>query len=460
MNLFDSELDDQNNTEEPAGADDLDKSKPLVLLLGNVDHEGITSQLKAGGEQYKKKILVSTVGNWQSILTYFDEFAIRAVVIKLNGQVYDLLDRPEHLYVGKLLFSRIAKVRHIAFVFQSLLSGEPTPGYEVFWRIRADVGAKVNHLLQEYGLNAVPYKTNAELTVLATEFLKDAIEQLLFRVYVPTGRLWANEVDRLLQLFRDYLLQTGRKGVRLEQTRTDRGIAYEFHGDYSPESPSLSQDFQDFSHFLDLCVSDPAQAEELLRQKSVNAREVFEILARYSKEAKRLQIDLKHDRERKLLSIRQRLESELADSLPGPQDWGLINRLVDGAVPGAAIDNAYALGQGSNLDHPQPGPHFTVNLNPQIISTVNGFVAHEISGNVNLSENDQELLGLIRDHGGSRAVELTSAVHELSDPGIPKPTRLSGAQKLKAFLYTLGPKLGGVAANVLQEYIEHKIGLK
>jgi hypothetical protein len=461
MHLFsDSEFDDQDNTEEPIVPDDLDRSKPLVLLLGNVDHEGITSQLKAGGEQYKKKILDSTVGNWQSILKYFDEFEIRAVVIKLNGRVYDLLDRPDYLHVGKLLFSRIAKVRHIAFVFQSLLSGEPTPGYQVFWSVKADVGARVNHLLREYELNVVPYKRNAELTVLATEFLKDAIEQLLFRVYVPTGRLWANEVDRLLQLFRDYLLQTGRKGVRLEQTRTDRGIAYEFHGDYSPESPSLSQDFQDFSHFLDLCVSDPAQAEELLRQKSVSAREVFEILARYSKEAKRLQIDLKHDRERKLLSIRQRLESELADSLPGPQDWGLINRLVDSAVPSAVIDNSYALGQGSNLNHRQSGTPFTVNLNPQIIGTVNGLVAHEISGDVSLSENDQKLLALIKDHGGSRAVELTSAVHELSDPGLPKPTRLSGAQKLKAFIYAIGPKLGGVAANILQEYIEHKIGLK
>jgi hypothetical protein len=51
-------------------------------------------------------------------------------------------------------------------------------------------------------------------------------------------------------------------------------------------------------------------------------------------------------------------------------------------------------------------------------------------------------------------------VHELSDPGIPKPTRLSGGQKLKAFLYSIAPKAGGVALSVLQEYIEHKIGLK
>ena len=318
--------------------------------------------------------------------------------------------------------------------------------------------ARVNRLLRDHGLNVVPYERNADLTVVATEFLKDALEELLFRVYVPMGRLWANELDRLLQLFRDYLLQTGRKGVRLEQTRTDRGIAYEFHGDYSPGSPALSEDFHDFSRFLDLCVSDPGKAEELLRKMGVEAAEVVEILTRYSKEAKRLQTDLKHDRERNLLNMRHRLESELTDALPGPQDWALINRLVEQAMPSAVIDNTYALGEAQQGGRSKS--QVTVNVNPQIINTVNGMVAHEISGNLNLSQNDKELLELIKAHAGNRAGELTSAVHELSDPGIPKPTRLSGGQKLKAFLYSIAPKAGGVALSVLQEYIEHKIGLK
>ena len=35
----------------------LDPAKPLVLLLGWVDHEGILSSLKATGRQYKKKVI-------------------------------------------------------------------------------------------------------------------------------------------------------------------------------------------------------------------------------------------------------------------------------------------------------------------------------------------------------------------------------------------------------------------
>jgi hypothetical protein len=394
MHLFPDLEPEQDNTEESSEPDDLDRSKPLVLLLGAVDHhEGITSHLKASGEQYKRKVLVSSAENWQSILEYFDKFSIRAIVIKLDGRVYRLLDDPYYAYVGKLLLSRIARARHIAFVFQSLLSGKQLPGREVFWDVDPDVGARVNGLLREHGLNVVPYERNADLTVVATEFLKDELEELLFRVYVPTGRLWANELDRLLQLFRDYLLQTGRKGIRLEQTRTDRGIAYEFHGDYSPGSPALSEDFQDFSRFLDLCISDPGKAEELLKKKGVEATEVLEILTRYSKEAKRLQTDLKHDRERKLLNMRHRLESELTDALPGPQDWALINRLVDQAMPSAVIDNTYALGEAQQGGTSKS--HLTVNVNPQIINTVNGMVAHEISGNLNLSQDGYPL------HSGS-----------------------------------------------------------
>jgi hypothetical protein len=54
MHLFPDLEPEQDDTEEWSEPDDLDRSKPLVLLLGAVDHEGITSHLKASGEQYKR----------------------------------------------------------------------------------------------------------------------------------------------------------------------------------------------------------------------------------------------------------------------------------------------------------------------------------------------------------------------------------------------------------------------
>ena len=86
---------------------------------------------------------------------------------------------------------------------------------------------------------------------MATKFLQDSLSNLIFRVYVPNGRLWANEVDRLLSLFRDYLLSTGRKGVRLDQSKTDYGVTYEFHAAEDGISVSLEGEFQEFTRVLD-----------------------------------------------------------------------------------------------------------------------------------------------------------------------------------------------------------------
>ena len=109
MHLFPDLEPEQDDTEEWSEPDDLDRSKPLVLLLGAVDHEGITSHLKASGEQYKRKVLGSSAENWQSILGYFDKFSIRAIVIKLDGRAYRRLDDPHYAHVAKLLLSRIAR---------------------------------------------------------------------------------------------------------------------------------------------------------------------------------------------------------------------------------------------------------------------------------------------------------------------------------------------------------------
>jgi hypothetical protein len=75
---------------------DFDLERPLVLLLGNVSHEGITSSIRAGGEQYKQKLLASTVENWRSIVAIFRAFKVRAVVVKLNAWAYSKFADPSY----------------------------------------------------------------------------------------------------------------------------------------------------------------------------------------------------------------------------------------------------------------------------------------------------------------------------------------------------------------------------
>lgn len=467
----------------------LERSKPLVLLLGHIDHEGITSSLKASGEQYKKKVLDSSIENWYSILKYFDRFKIRALVVKLTPYTYQLISNPEYQQIAAEFFKQTAKVRHIVFVFGDLLreegsdvpgdmpepasapSAQPGPfsvGYDdayagdspYYHRPTKQTLHEVNALLREHDLNLIPYARNAEVTVVATQFLKDALEHLLFRVYVPAGRLWAREIDRLLQLFREYLETTGRKGVRLEQIRTDRGIAYEFHGDEFAEPSSLSVEFQDFSRLLDFCLSDPQQAAAMLQAKSVDADQIAEILTRYSKEARRLQTDLRHDRERKLLSIRQRLESELAEALPSHVSWDTIGKIVESALPEASnMSVAYSVDQkASRLVGEGIKGQTIINVSQQFIETVSGIVAQEIHGDAELNKNDIDLLSLIKKYADQQSVELASSVHTLSDQDVAKASRLASAQKLKAFLYGVSSHIGQAAVTVLERYIEKKLG--
>lgn len=466
---------------------DFDANKPLVLLLGNISHEGITSSLRAGGEQYKQKLLDSTVKNWESIVRIFTAFTVRAVVVKLNAAAYRRFADPEYQHVQAQLLKAISKVPHIVFVYNDLLAGEQSEQSKAKQEeyIRARVGDELdredqfsyyelfgfqlpheqilqtaNEAFRTFQITLVPYKRNAEVTVMAVNFLREVLEDLLFKIYVPNGRLWASELDRLLQLFREYLLSIGRKGVRLDQSRTDRGVSYAFHAaEEGPAGQALADEFQEFAHVLDLSISDPTTAAAVLRGKNVDAREIDGILTRYAKEAKRLQVDLRHDRERKLLSIRQRLESELTEIVPDAS-WQELQVLVDRTIPSPlTIAAAYTI-DSSQL--PSYGQHssLTINLSPQIIQQATGIVAREIRGDINLGPEDEHLLSLIERFGHKQSVELSSAVRELSDESIPQTERLTTAGKLKAFLHSLGPQVQSMGINILQAYIEQKIGLK
>ncbi len=446
---------------EPFDPNDLDSSKPLVLLLGGVNHEGVVSALATAGRQYKVKHLDSQPENWRKIASYFQQFKVKAVVVKLSGHTYERLALPAYKELATELLQLIASVPNAVFVYEALLSGRQSEDSENFHQPSSSTMMMVNGLLDMHQVNLLSYKRNAQVTTIAVSFLADVDGGLLFRVYVPSGRIYANEVDRLLQLFRDYLARSGRASIRLSQFRTDNGVAYEFHGEQGAKSANLAREFDDFSHLLDLCVSDPHAAEAILRSKHLDPKEVIEVLTRYGKEAKRLLVDLKHERERKLLDIRHRLESELVESAE-PASWNLIARLVDSTI--LLPDSISSIGVGTSgrpmLSVKNDGrPNVTFNISAQTIETVNNAIAQEILGNGKLSPEDQKILELVRQHGGDRSQELTSAVHEIADKGVPTEDQISAGQKVKAFLLKMGGKLGDAGIDILKAYIEGQLGL-
>jgi hypothetical protein len=102
----------------------------------------------------------------------------------------------------------------------------------------------------------MPYKRNAEVTIMAETFVADIDKHLVFRLYVPSGRMWSSESDKLLHLFREYLARVKNISVRLDQCRTDKGVIYEIHSEDIGAGKSLGKEYSEFTQFLDMCASD------------------------------------------------------------------------------------------------------------------------------------------------------------------------------------------------------------
>jgi hypothetical protein len=286
-------------------------------------------------------------------------------------------------------------------------------------------------------------------------------------VYVPSGKLWADEADRFLQLFQDYVTKVGRLAVRLDYKKTDHGAVYEFHGEQGRGQSSLVEEFREFSTLMDLCASDRDAAGRMLERKSLPVDEITRIVARYSKEAKRLQLDLKHTAELKMTSLRQRVESELLDLEPTAQEWQTISLMLTAAVPqfGSLLPPpSNALRQATNYAEQGGRPQVTYNvIRPQFIQTVNGIVAVEMNGTQHFGPDDQRLLEFIRSHAKENRAQLETAVHELSDYSGKPADRIKAGQKLKTFLIEamkhIGEKGSDAVVEVLRKIIEKKMGL-
>jgi hypothetical protein len=435
-----------------------------ILMLGSIDHEGVCSTLTSRGLSYQKKMLHSRQNNWVKIIDLLKSGNFSVVLAKFTPTTYGYLDKADFEEVREELFRQLAAVPHVIFVFEDLLSGtlsdeEEDDEYEYFYRYRLEpeLVARVNERIHASGLNVLPYTTRAEVTVSAVDFIESADAGLLFRLYIPSGKLWEREIDKLLLLFRDYLAKVGKLTIRLDQIRTNQGTIYSFCGDAIYTSDTLSQHFEEFSKLVDLCASDPDAAENILKHKNIDPREISHILFRYSKEARRLQVDMKQERESKLLSIRHRLESELIDVLPYSVDESVITRLIDSALPTiSGLRSSLSAPCLPNLRGNQSLP-FTVNITQQFIEKAQGIIAQEVCGDVRLSSEDRQLIELFQIYGGEKASELLSSLHELNDKSAPNPGRVTAKQRIQQFLITAGKKIGDAALHTFQSYLEKKL---
>lgn len=456
---------------------------PFYLFLGATDTESATSRLRAEGAEFHRKLLRSGPENWRQIIHLVQAPALQGVLMALTSSDYGSLLQSRYKGVGSELLDAIAAVPHVVFVHEAVFFSEeerPSSSAQVtddtdaevdpygfmppahyFGDISSEVRQNVNEMLAQRDINVVPYRTNAERSTMAAAFLDDHERHLLFRIYVPSGRLYAKEADALLGLFQNWLNETGRNAIRRDGYRTAAGEVYEFFGEQGSNTGELTEQFRQFSDFLGACLQRPAAAAAQLELAGAGPRAANQLVARYAKETRRLQLDLRQAREERILGLKHQFESELLDL---PVQGGEVEALLEDLIPQGSPDLHGVLESPSVAAaavlagrRKSGGVHLTINQ--QIVGRLVGNAVQDVQGTVNLSPEAKDLLALIEEYGGGKASDLESAVHELEDTDAPKRDRLAARQKLRRFLSTVATQASGMALTTLHKYLEQRLGI-
>lgn len=281
---------------------------------------------------------------------------------------------------------------------------------------------------------------------------------LLLRLYIPAERLYAGEARRLLSLFREWLIAARGRHIRQSGYQTASCEVYEFFSDDPLETVDLRSELDQFSDFLTACSQDPSEAAELLAAAGLGRTSSADIAAKFGREVRRLQIDLRHERERMLI-IRHSLEEELLDSaaeLPtGPNQQ--IIALVERLVPRSSAPESWALLAASGSTASPAS--VTVNISPQIIQAMESTIIQNVQGTVNLSLPAKELLALIDRFGGTDTAALQTAVYELQNRDAPPAERSAAKRRLKQFVTQGASTARDIGIDLLEKYLESRTGL-
>lgn len=442
-------------------------NKDFYLLLGEADREAVTTSLKNAKARYVKKRLESTLANWQTIYPIIEDPDNKGIVAKIsNPTLSTMFSAPYSGAVEKML-SLISAKPHVVFVHESFYKAEQdhvpfddddpvAEWYHVYGSVSSELRENVVSAFERHKIDVRAYGTNVEFSIEAVEFIEDQRNNLIFRMYVSDKRIWSGEIRKIIGLFKDYLTKVCGVSVTQEEYSTPSGTVYELGAVSQSDIESVSSRFAEFTSFLDASSQDVQRATQMLVDQSISQSDAEDIVRRYAKEARRLHIDFRQERERKLLDVRHRMESELTDVVQTESEWDQINRFVEQSMPSVySISGAIGL-----LPSPQSFSQPTILVNPQIIGTVNGIVAQAVNGNQSFGPTAEQMVALINEYGGREALALTSDLQELEDEAAKVERRLAAKGRLLSFLGKVGSKAGELAIGVMQSYIETKLGIK
>lgn len=463
-----------------------------ALLLDSVDRGTIQTVLQTNGYYRHTKLLKSSPKNWESICDLIENENSNnndlIIIGKLTEHTLFRMCLPQYEEVVERLLSLLKKNKHILFIFKDNMFGNYThfvnidekvemPQFELDpendikfesyylnyvsrWINGYDVKCsedeyveKVNNLVTRLNreLKVLPYEKLIDVEISGQNFIESIAEGMLFRVYIPNERIWSNEFTKFINLFRDYSSAFSNEEFKILQNKTDFGVVCSVYSNTNLPAEKINVLYKDFTQFMELCVSNPDEAEKILTDlANIDEAKKKNILAKYIKESQRLILDIKQEREIKILNIKHRLQNE-------------INEVEITEVVEKYIQDSIPIGQGfSNISSPtQIIQNQKIYINSQVIEKVDGIVSKEINGNITFTNEEIQFEQLIEKYVSDfkEKTELQNGLFELKDPGSSKETKRASWQKLQGFLGKVADKVGEVGVSLLTKYLEQQIGI-
>ncbi len=434
-----------------------------ALILDNIDRGSTYTFFQANDFYINKKILKSSVSNWESICEILETDNKDEIVVvgKFTEHImFRYFLNEEYMEVSKRLIDSILRKKHIIFIYSDNYQGYfnffddeyVSPGEAKNQKREFD--SKLKALIDAFNiqdLNIAVYETLVDLEISSQSFIDNISQGLLLRFYIPNDKFGSAELDKFIILFKDFISTVTSKSINITQNRTKYGITCTLFSETSEiKHDDLYKMFDDFTKFMELCLNNPEAAAEILINNNIPKERVSFLITKHIKEAKRILLDLKQDKERRLLSIRQSLESELLEEHLGDE----LNKKIESLVP--SISGIVDLINERKIENLQ------ININPQIINKVEGVVAKEFNGSVVLNKEDYQLKEMIQKYSvtAAQSAELKSALYEMKDAEIPTKDKKVATSKLKNFVLKFGEKIGEVAFGVLTKYLEKKMGFE
>jgi hypothetical protein len=470
--------------EQPASVGD---ARPVVLVLGDFTHEGLSAKIESLGFEVVNKRLRSTPKNWLRIVELVRglrrEKRLALVFVYAPTATLLLLAEDQFDSPRPVLLDELQAAKALFFVYEDNAQRiiEPLPWevddrddqtlerLDIPWpTLNRSAGLRTRETwleehtddierakalldeLTERGIEIAPFRKRSDVTLRMFEALEEAQAGVFLRLYVPHGRYQSEQFEDFLTLFSRYLREVEGKEFSVDVQRTARGTTYVFKGRGEASSvDDLRAATGRFDSFLTLSQANPGAAEQQLVQSGAPAREAAFIVAKYARSLRRLNMEVRHEFERRRLLLSQSLDSELLDA----KDATLL--------PVSPEDHPSAL--FAVIGNAAP---VTINLPNAVLAHGGaGAVAQVVSGGVTYSSEDKELLLLIESlEDRVEALRLRSELDRLKDLATRPEERRTAAQKLKSFLYRgasyVGRKVDDVGTQLLVAYLDRLVSGK